>query len=100
MKPCFYLLLAALTLMGCQKSNKQALVGADKDNHGCIALSENPIHHKRTKHIDVRFHYTREKVEDGTVKLEYIPSENQVADILTKPLGQPLLVKHRGVMME
>jgi len=36
MKPYFYLLLAALTLMGCQKSNKQALVGADKDNHGCI----------------------------------------------------------------
>lgn len=36
MKPYFYLLLAALTLIGCQKSNKEALVGADKDNHGCI----------------------------------------------------------------
>jgi len=36
MKPYFYLLLAALNLMGCQKSNKQTLVGADKDNHGCI----------------------------------------------------------------
>jgi hypothetical protein len=57
-----------------------------EDNQGCIALSENPILHKRTKHIDIRYHFTREKVETGEVKLVYVPTEDQLADLLTKPL--------------
>ena len=52
-----------------------------EDNQGCIALAKNPIHHKRTKHIDVH-----EKVESGEIAPEYIPTEEQVADIFTKPL--------------
>ena len=68
-----------------------------EDNQGCIALSENPIHHKRTKHIDVRYHYTREKVEDGTIKLEYISTEDQVADLLTKALPQ---ARHHKLMKQ
>lgn len=56
------------------------------DNQGSIALSKNPVHHKRTKHIDIRYHFIREAVEDGIVKLTYCPTKQMVADILTKPL--------------
>jgi hypothetical protein len=57
-----------------------------QDNQGCIALSSNPIYHKRTKHIDIRFHYIRERVENGDVVLVHVPTERQLADLLTKPL--------------
>jgi hypothetical protein len=60
-----------------------------EDNQGCIALSENPVHHQRTKHIDVRYHFVRERVESGEVKLVYVPTEHQLADLLTKPLFKP-----------
>jgi hypothetical protein len=61
-----------------------------EDNQGCIALSENPVEHKRTKHIDIRYHFTRERVESGDVVLEYVTTEDQLADLMTKPL-----MKHR-----
>jgi len=57
-----------------------------EDNQSCIQLSQNPGHHRRTKHIDIRHHYIQEKVEEGVVTLKYITSENQQADILTKGL--------------
>ncbi|KAL8012295.1 hypothetical protein Plhal710r2_c045g0146791 [Plasmopara halstedii] len=55
-----------------------------EDNQGSIALAKNPEFHKRTKHIDIRYHFVREKVEDGQVALEYISTSNMLADILTK----------------
>ena len=57
-----------------------------EDNQGCIALSKNHIHHKRTKHINIKYHFVREKVESKEVILEYIPTQYQLADLLTKPL--------------
>ena len=60
-----------------------------EDNQGCIALSENPVHHQRTKHIDIRFHYTRDLVACGDIKLKYIPTADQLADLLTKALPAP-----------
>ena len=51
-----------------------------EDNQGCIAMSNNPVMLKRTKHIDVRYHFIREKVENGDVVLKYIPTEDQLAD--------------------
>ena len=65
-----------------------------EDNNSCIALTKNPLHHKRTKHIDVYYHYTRQMVEEGVVVLEKISTEDQVADMLTKPLGKVLFAKH------
>ena len=59
-----------------------------EDNQGAIAMSENPVHHKRTKHIDIRHHFIRERVESGDVKLVYVPTDRQIADILTKPLDR------------
>ena len=57
-----------------------------EDNQGAIAISKNPVRHNRTKHIDIRYHFIREAVEDGTVRLTYCPTKDMVADILTKPL--------------
>jgi hypothetical protein len=58
-----------------------------EDNQGCIALAHNPVHHSRSKHIDLRAHFIREKVSQGVVDLQYVPTHEQLADILTKPLG-------------
>ena len=57
-----------------------------EDNQGCIGLANNPVVHKRSKHIDIRHHFTREKVESGEVRLEYVATEHQLADLLTKAL--------------
>jgi hypothetical protein len=55
-----------------------------EDNQGAIKLASNPMHHRRTKHIAVRYHHIRHHVERGTVKLVYISTAEQVADSLTK----------------
>ena len=47
---------------------------------------KNPISYNRTKHIDIKFHYVREALEDGIINLIYCPTEQMIADILTKPL--------------
>jgi hypothetical protein len=56
------------------------------DNQGCIALARDPIAHSRTKHIDVRYHYIRELVAFGKTTIEYCPTGDILADLLTKPL--------------
>ena len=57
-----------------------------EDNDSCRAQTENPLHHKRTKHIDIAYHFTRQMVEEGVVKLQRVGTEDQIADLLTKPL--------------
>ena len=56
------------------------------DNQGSTALAKNPQHHHRTKHIDVRYHFIREKEEDGTIAIDYVPTEDMITDGLTKAL--------------
>lgn len=56
------------------------------DNMGAIQLSQQPGSHDRTKHIDMRHLWLRERVADGTVKMQYIPTNNNVTDTLAKPL--------------
>jgi hypothetical protein len=57
-----------------------------EDNQGCIAMAGKEDVSKRTKHIDVRYHYVREQVEAEVMALTWVPSAEQIADILTKPL--------------
>ena len=56
-----------------------------EDNQGLIALAKNPEHHKWIKHIDIRYVFVREKVEDGQVILEYISTLDMLANIMTNP---------------
>ncbi|KAE8803358.1 putative polyprotein [Hordeum vulgare] len=58
------------------------------DNKSAIQLSKNPVFHDRSKHIEVRYHFLRDKVEAGKVKVDHVNSGEQLADILTKSLGR------------
>jgi hypothetical protein len=59
------------------------------DNQGAIALAKDNKFHSRTKHIDLRYHFIREAVENGKISVKYIPTDENVSDIFTKPLGKP-----------
>nr|GEX09133.1 retrovirus-related Pol polyprotein from transposon TNT 1-94 [Tanacetum cinerariifolium] len=56
------------------------------DSKAAIAISCNPVQHSRTKHIDVRYHYIKEKVEKGIIELFFVGKEYQLADLFTKAL--------------
>ncbi|GJR98281.1 retrovirus-related pol polyprotein from transposon TNT 1-94 [Tanacetum coccineum] len=56
---------------------------------GAIAISNNPVHHLRTKHIDIRYHFIRDHILKGDIELHCILTEYQLADIFTKPLDEP-----------
>lgn len=56
------------------------------DNSSAINISKNPIMHSRTKHIEIKYHFLREKVAKKEVKVEYVCKSEQIADIFTKPL--------------
>lgn len=56
------------------------------DNNSTIKLSKNPVLHGRSKHIDVRFHFLRDLTRDGVVELAYCGTQDQLADVMTKPL--------------
>ncbi|GJW72781.1 hypothetical protein Tco_0132151 [Tanacetum coccineum] len=74
---------------------KQALVDYDKelddipvlcDNKGAIDLSKNPVLYSRTIHIEIRHHFLCDNVQKGNISIEKVSSEDNIADILTKPL--------------
>lgn len=58
------------------------------DSQSAIRLIKNPEFHRRTKHVDIRFHYIRDKFNDNTLIPEYVKSDEQCADFLTKPLAK------------
>ena len=58
------------------------------DNQSSIKLSYNPVFHEKSKHFQIDYHFTRQKVEDNTIRVDFISSQEQPADILTKPLGR------------
>ncbi len=68
------------------------------DNQGAIHLARNPTHHKRSKHVDIQYHYVRKKIEDGEINLEYISTTTMAADGLTKPLGKPKWVSLQSAL--
>ena len=53
-----------------------------------MKLSENPVFHDKSKHIEIKYHYIRDMVQRGAVKLLYVATEEQIADVLTKPLAR------------
>ncbi|RVW23196.1 Retrovirus-related Pol polyprotein from transposon RE1 [Vitis vinifera] len=68
------------------------------DNSSTIKLSKNPIMHGRSKHIDVRFHFLRNLAKEGTIELVHCGSQDQVADIMTKPLKLEVFQKFRKLL--
>ena len=58
------------------------------DNQSCVKLLENPVFHEKSKHIEIKYHYIRDMVQRGAVKLQYVAMEEHIADVLTKPLAR------------
>ena len=58
-----------------------------EDNQQTIVWAQDPKHHGRNKHLDVKLHYIREQVAQKTLAVEYVATQNQLADVMTKPLG-------------
>ena len=62
------------------------------DNLSAMSLASNPVMHKRSKHIDVKYHYIRNELKEGFFSLSHVPSCNNVADLFTKPVTRNKLV--------
>jgi hypothetical protein len=58
------------------------------DNESAIRMANNLVEHSRTKHIDIRHHFLRDHQQKGDIEVFYISTENQLADIFTKPLDE------------
>ena len=69
------------------------------DNQGASALAKNPVNHKRSKHIDIRFHFIRDEITEDRLCLEYIPSGDNLADIFTKPVTAVKLKEFKPLLM-
>jgi len=65
-----------------------------EDNQSCIALAANPVHHARTKHIDIKYHFIRDYIDKGDIDVVYCPTKEMVTDVLTKPLARPAFEVH------
>ena len=68
----------------CHKQTEPTVVR--EDNQSAIAIAQQPHSHSKMKHIDIRYHFVREKVQDNTIELRYCPTNDMLADILTKGL--------------
>jgi hypothetical protein len=66
------------------------------DNQGSIFIGSNPVQESRSKHIDIRYHFIRECVDNRQVELMFIPGEENPADMLTKNLARVKFVKFRS----
>ena len=69
-----------------------------EDNQGTIALAKNPVSRQRCKHVDIKYHFIRSTVNDGKVTLVYCPTDEMVADVMTKPVTKLKLRKFTGLM--
>ena len=78
-------------IMGNEAMKAKLLV----DNQSAITLSKNPVHHNQKKHIDTRYHFVRQCVEDKKIEIEFVRSEDQLADIFTKALGKARFLEMR-----
>ena len=70
-----------------------------EDNQGALQLSKNPVSNSNSKHVDFRHHFLRELVRQGDIIVNYVPSDHQHADILTKVLAFDLFTIHRRFLM-
>ena len=70
---------------------KENIVELGVDNQGAISLAKNPVHHQRSKHIDIRYHFIRDEIQNGNVNLFYVPTKENTADIFTKPVSHKRL---------
>lgn len=66
-----------------------------EDSQGAVEMANAPKMHPQTKDFNIKYHFFRKYVEDGTLQLLHIPGEDQMADVLTKPLEETTFQRHR-----
>ena len=66
------------------------------DNISSVYMASNPVHHRRTKHIELDIHFVREKVAVGDVRVLHVPTGQQFADIMTKGLPSSVFQEFRS----
>jgi hypothetical protein len=89
-----------LTELGFYQEDSHESIKVHADNKSAIALGKNPEFHKRSKHINIQYHYVQEQVQAGQITTPYIPTSQMVADGLTKALSPELhlrLIDHCGL---
>jgi len=70
-----------------------------EDNQGTIDLVNNPVHHKRSKHIDTKYHYIRLQQANGQVNVVKIGTKLNIADIFTKATDRATFLRHQATLM-
>ena len=70
-----------------------------EDNKACQLFADHAGNFGRTKHIDVRYHFVRERIQQRNVRMDYIPTSKNVADIFTKALPRELFFKFRAMLV-
>ncbi|SOV04657.1 uncharacterized protein UDID_17161 [Ustilago sp. UG-2017a] len=66
------------------------------DNTGCIQVSKDPAQHWKLKHIDTKYHFIRNNVQEGRVQIKYVDTTRNLADVLTKPIGRQAMQQARS----
>jgi hypothetical protein len=69
------------------------------DNQAAIAMSKQTFSTSATRHIKLRFHFVREKIQDGLIKVDYLETGRMIADMMTKALGRVLFERFRNMLM-
>jgi hypothetical protein len=70
-----------------------------EDNQSAIAYSQNALVSEKTKHTGLKWHFLKDHVRQGSIKLRYLPTDQMVANMLTKPLLGPALTRHRSAIL-
>ncbi|SOV08934.1 uncharacterized protein UDID_17790 [Ustilago sp. UG-2017a] len=66
------------------------------DNTGCIQVSKDPAQHWKLKHIDTKYHFVRNNIQEGRVQIKYVDTTRNLADVLTKPIGRQSMQQARS----
>ena len=74
-------------------------IAIGEDKQSCIKSCQNPVMHKRSKHIETKIHFARDKTEDGTFPTRYVSTDKMAADIFTKSLPVSKVETFRTVLM-
>jgi len=73
-------------------------VELNEDNQACLTFSKGSTVSQRSKHIDIRYHFVRDAIQFNEVNVKYCPTEEMLADILTKPATHVVLQKYKDVL--
>jgi len=100
-KPIMLLEVQEMQAEGFETGDTIPTVGCTlfQDNSGALTLANSPSMHPRSKHINFKYHHFRNEMANKTINIGYVPSEDQLADMLTKQSEEALFVKHQKTIM-